>query len=565
MVNQQVTPAALLDALTYDLALPMREGGVRAFAAERLLTRVLRKLEPTDTADTSRSDVALSTFLRMNEKSSEWRWYQQTESDAQFDDDMRLMFWRMLSGYTLASNYTADWGLGPGASRGCKTNDPYTKLFDSCLTTTSAGLYNRYVHSLLLSQVVETPKGPRNSALDAEKRRRKLHGAYKIVEGASLSFVRKDSKTDRCIFTEPLLNMMAQKAVGKFLERCLGEYYDISLTAQPQINAAAARVGSVTKKLATVDLRSASDCISLGLLKMLFPASFVRVLLDCRSPFVKLPNGSLVEVQMVSGMGNGFTFPLQTVLFASVVAQIYRRRGLDDTVNVFGDDMIVRDDCYDELCHHLERYGFIVNTDKSYRGDDPFRESCGGDYYEGVAVKPVYVRRLENRRDLISAFNRLRLWGEFHYVFLRRTLQLLRRGIGRCSLYQPFTGDVGDAIMCTRRQASIRYPDKRSESTTSNGHAQYHRVSRMSVVLDPEQLQNNSLGALLVASSGQAQSAGRDCLLALKAKQPALRQKRLILFTSMWQDQASVACALYKTLPLFRKVVVKDLDLNSNI
>lgn len=563
-----MTALAVNAALQLDLS-PFGMGqDARDFAAERLRTRVMRKL--TIKGDTSAADSnALAKFLDANSKCAEWVWTQATKSDAMFDDEFRHFLYRGLSGYALGHNLKDDQGLGPGASRGCKTNDAYTKLYDSCLTTTSAGLYNRYVHSLLLAPIADTPQGPRNSLLDAEKQRIRNHGKYQLVEGCKLSFVPKDSATSRVICTEPLLNMLCQKAVGKFLERQLKSIFLIELSSQPDINNRMAFKGSVDRQWATVDLRSASDSISVPFAKWCVPASFWRVLSDTRSPNVELPDGSQVALNMVSGMGNGFTFPFQTLIFASIVHTVYKTLGLKAKVHVFGDDMVVVAEAIPLLYHALERYGFTVNTDKSFHAhDDPFRESCGGDYYQGVAVKPVYIRELASLSDLYSAFNRLRLWSIYHKVPLYRTLLLLRRLIGETDHYLPFgssrvewsidsgrfltvtplgasidvTGDVTAGIMCTRRQAA-----RHSKRRICPNMGVFHSRLRTEVQETPEFLQRNPLGAVLAAVSGRAQSVHRDCLLGLTPKQKQVHRRSTTDYTSVWEVAEVISAALYKS------------------
>jgi len=61
-------------------------------------------------------------------------------------------------------------------------------------------------------------------------------------------------------------------------------------------------------------------------------------------------------------------------------------------VSVFGDDCIVSSDDTREFIQLCESIGFIVNEEKSFSGDHPFRESCGGDYLQGYDVRPYNVR-----------------------------------------------------------------------------------------------------------------------------------------------------------------------------
>jgi hypothetical protein len=62
-------------------------------------------------------------------------------------------------------------------------------------------------------------------------------------------------------------------------------------------------------------------------------------------------------------------------------------------VRVYGDDIIVPTDKVNSVLAALELFGFKVNVHKSF-WTGRFRESCGGDFYEGTDVTPVKLRRL---------------------------------------------------------------------------------------------------------------------------------------------------------------------------
>lgn len=150
---------------------------------------------------------------------------------------------------------------------------------------------------------------------------------------------------------------------------------------------------------------------------------------------------------MISSMGNGFTFPLQTVFFASLVYGAYRvlgipflrskadvegqffpfvapRSGRDGNFAVNGDDIIVVERAYNLVCEMLAATGFTVNVDKSFN-TGLFRESCGSDGYQGHEVRGVYIKQLRDSRDCYSAINRLNRWSTKHRICLSRTVSFL--------------------------------------------------------------------------------------------------------------------------------------------
>jgi len=536
MVDQDKHVLALQVAITSDMRPYIGEIGPRSFAAERLQERSLRKLVPTTPAAVKATEeTALTTFLSMNARSAEWAWKQTQLSDELFDNELKYAFWRLLSGYTLGSNYLDACDLGPGASVGAKSNDLYTKLFGCTLTGTSSGLYMRYVASLQMNP----------TRLAAEKQRRRDYGPFEVVRGSSVSFVPKDFRTARVICTEPILNMLAQKAIGAYLESKLSQIYKINLSYQPAINNRLSKESSISHKMATLDLRSASDCISVAFAKWAFPADFVRCLLDARCSEAKLPNGEWVKLHMVSGMGNAFTFPLQTLIFATFVRTAYRLLDIDSVVSVFGDDIIVDERARALVVEQLERHGFIINTDKSFFGACDFRESCGGDWYQGVAVKPVYIKHLVSQEDFVSAFNRLRLWSIQHSIPMFRTLRLLRSWIEK-PCYQPFGTAVGEGLMCTLQQAATRKAvqlDLEYGEISAVFKYKYRcKVAVKTYITDG----SNPDGLVMFACSGRALPGGRDLLPEKSEKVKRFTSVLKTGSTSVWPSGLETAQALYK-------------------
>jgi hypothetical protein len=128
-------------------------------------------------------------------------------------------------------------------------------------------------------------------------------------------------------------------------------------------------------------------------------------------------------------MGNGYTFPLQTVIFASAVRAVYQLMGFPSDCSrtqfgVFGDDIVVRREAYSFTCRMLAKLGFSVNVGKSFNSG-AFRESCGHDYYRGYNVRGVYVKSLEIPQQVYSLINRLNRWSAYHGMSLNRTIKRL--------------------------------------------------------------------------------------------------------------------------------------------
>jgi hypothetical protein len=384
------------------------------WALETLKGSLFKKYLDSDRTTPEQDKLALEKFIDCNRKCAQLALCTFTREDRKIDTYVKLWLFRELSNFNVFTWAKPDM-VGPGASRGCTSNDKWTKLWGSCMTTN-----HPYSYSLYLSSIPTYPQK------FAEAERAAKFGAYRKVNGSSLSFVPKQADVSRVICTEPLLSMMHQKAIGAFLESVLIDKFNIDLRRQQHVNRLLAKDESKTGRFATIDLSSASDSISMNLLEYLLPRSFLNEIKIARSRFTRLPDGRSLKLHMVSSNGNGFTFPLETMLFAVIVQACYACLGIraSEGVNVNGDDIICRTEAYDLICHTLMRYGFTVNHKKSF-SHGPFRESCGGDYLYGVSVRGVYIKSLKNDAEITSAINRLRLWSRYHQIPLFSTLRVL--------------------------------------------------------------------------------------------------------------------------------------------
>lgn len=231
-----------------------------------------------------------------------------------------------------------------------------------------------------------------------------------VVPGNVLFTVPKKTDIDRAACKEPDLNMFMQKGLGDFIRKRLRRV-GINLNDQ-KINRSLAHSGSVTDKLATIDLSSASDSVTYELVALLLPECWFTLLDTVRCP-VTIIDGEEHSNHMFSSMGNGFTFELETLLFYALSKATAYFRGSRGVVSIYGDDIIYPTDSVGYLTYVLNYFGFQVNPDKSHVSG-PFRESCGGHYYRGLDITPFYIKKpVVTMLDLIHVANRLREWGTF--------------------------------------------------------------------------------------------------------------------------------------------------------
>jgi hypothetical protein len=225
-------------------------------------------------------------------------------------------------------------------------------------------------------------------------------GYVKIVPGNRVVTVAKNYKTDRTIAIEPDMNIYVQKGIGGVIRNRLRSI-GINLDDQTK-NQRLACVGSLSGRLATIDLSMASDCISRLIVEKLIRSDWLEALGQCRSPFGVLPSGRKIFYQKFSSMGNGYTFELETLIFLSLAYAWARLHGEElDRISVYGDDIIVPSTMADGFCGLLSWCGFTPNAKKSY-WTGPFRESCGKHYYSGYDITPFYVKKYD--RGLLSLF-----------------------------------------------------------------------------------------------------------------------------------------------------------------
>jgi len=216
------------------------------------------------------------------------------------------------------------------------------------------------------------------------------------IPQARICLVPKDSRGPRIISCEPAEHMFIQQGIMKLMYRHLEARpftrgY-INFTDQ-SINRELARLSSVTGELATIDMKDASDRVSLSLVRDVFPNDWLECLMACRTPTTLLPDGRVVELRKFAPMGSSVCFPVEALVFwASAMATQFRLQVKKPEVFVYGDDILVDVRYADEVCSDLCSLDLKINKHKSYLSG-PFRESCGGDYYLGSDVTPIKIKK----------------------------------------------------------------------------------------------------------------------------------------------------------------------------
>lgn len=227
--------------------------------------------------------------------------------------------------------------------------------------------------------------------------------------------VLKNAMTDRTIGVGPGLNVWFQKSLGLWLRGRLKMVAGVDLNKGQEVHAELARLYSITGEGATMDFSSASDLIAYLVVKFALQASegarrFFRLLDICRVPCYKL-DGELKPYEKFSGMGNGYTFELETLIFWAIARACadVAECGSEAVVSVYGDDVILPTGAVELFCKTSDVFGFKLNSEKSFSSGH-FRESCGAHFFAGLDCKPIYMKEpLKNGKETITFANQVRL------------------------------------------------------------------------------------------------------------------------------------------------------------
>lgn len=293
--------------------------------------------------------------------------------------------------------------------------------------------------------------------------------AVNPVKGNYLFTVPKNARIDRVACKEPDLNMFSQKGVGDFIRARL-RVRGIDLNDQSK-NRELARQASAADNLATIDLSSASDTLSSGLVCRLLPISWYVLLNQLRSERTFV-DGDWRDLNMFSSMGNGFTFELESLIFYALARATAWEGRVSGTISVYGDDIIVPVEMAEWFMKVLHRCGFLPNYDKTFTVG-PFRESCGGHYWNGREVTPFYVRRAcRDISDVILVLNQFRKWiclldreGEiykkvvfaYHFLASRLVPRSLRGGRDFASRFQLVTDEAPMRVLVPRMRRRFNH------------------------------------------------------------------------------------------------------------
>lgn len=269
-----------------------------------------------------------------------------------------------------------------------------------------------------------------------------------------LVFVPKGIDSRRAICEEPSFSMFLQQGVLRNIDRwfsrdpLIGRYINLH---DQEVQRSRARHASVSLNLATLDLSAASDSVCWRLVEHVFHGSeLFEDLFLTRTESVLLPEGETIKLEKFAPMGSALCFPVECLIFLGICLLGCKRSGARYTIGVYGDDLIVPVEAEDEIVFLLTQFGFIVNTKKSFWGYERFKESCGGEYMDGVDVTPLYIPRnfkgpSEQDPQLIETYT------DLSNSLFQRTFRWMRRYLLSTLLLPNFPG----ALFSTHGEGAI--------------------------------------------------------------------------------------------------------------
>lgn len=315
----------------------------------------------------------------------------------------------------------SECGFGPGASvgvtgnatnMGSKLRSPRWSVTPSAsfYALSSFGRNDQLKEFLLHDEGCTYPQPREDLAFGFTRTFDLARERMQLVDYNKITFVPKTTTVHRSIAVEPLLNGWIQTGIDRVLRQRLRRV-GINLADQSR-NQKLAKEGSEDSfnpfSFCTIDLSSASDSISTELVRDLLPPAWFELLNACRSKNF-MYKGIKAPYHKFVSMGNGFCFPLQSLIFAAICHAAYMSVGVNGLdFSVYGDDIIVVLPAFRLVSKLLRHCGFRLNPRKTFYSG-PFRESCGKDYFEGQDVRPINLDfRLESLETLIKFYNATR-------------------------------------------------------------------------------------------------------------------------------------------------------------
>lgn len=221
-----------------------------------------------------------------------------------------------------------------------------------------------------------------------------------------LRAVPKNYKKYRVIAPEHSYNAAHMQRIQSALRKVFPNYYRRLFNVHDQSeNRKYAAAGSTDGTYVTIDLTSASDSISRILAKRILPSWLWEYIAPYLADKIEIPKGSTYSGVYTNSIfltsGNPNTFELEGRIFLAIMLvarklrYVYTHHWCALPV-VYGDDIVIPSELFDEALSLLSMLGFTVNTSKTF-AYGTYRESCGIECFRGMDISGIYWPRKEIR------------------------------------------------------------------------------------------------------------------------------------------------------------------------
>lgn len=219
---------------------------------------------------------------------------------------------------------------------------------------------------------------------------------------AKVVLVPKDSRGPRLISMEPLEYQWVQQGLSRAIVKYI-EQHDFTRGyvnfSDQEVNRKLALQGSISGRMVTLDMKQASDRVSLWLVNELFADTpILRYLLGTRTEATELPNGVIHLMRKFAPMGSALCFPIEALTFwalgvatLNVVKRLARNKAMR-RIYVYGDDIVVGLIDHKPLLRLFPDFKLLFNQGKCC-AEGFFRESCGCDAFKGTDITVIKVKK----------------------------------------------------------------------------------------------------------------------------------------------------------------------------
>lgn len=225
--------------------------------------------------------------------------------------------------------------------------------------------------------------------------------------------VPKDFRGPRIICIEPKEFQFAQQGLMEILYRTIKRDPVLRRCIDME-DVSVSRDLCSRRDICTIDLKDASDLVSLQLVRLLFPPWLFRTLTRYRARGMKMPDGRVIRPSCFATMGSALCFPVETLVFWAIARAAMNLRGHPrDTLRVFGDDIITTERNFSCVSKALTLCGLKINEDKTCAKNfqtgwnSPIRESCGAYTYllMSCEITRFKTTAIVSTRDYLSGLD----------------------------------------------------------------------------------------------------------------------------------------------------------------